>query len=465
MSARLPPAQYPSNSPSGNGKEPFRALLEVRSLFGSLSRRSVARDRRRGPRGGVTFAPPVPAPSSLNPRTPALWAASSRTTRAWLALHGYHIHVLRYDLRARSEAARPLAWDAYGAGLVYHMAEGLVNIGCAVGLVVGAVSGATAHETTPALPCAVRHGGHAERGAYGARTLTEARLQCLPPGCTAEAIFAALHLSAAFVSPPPIACNVQPTLTLLLLLPLSPPSAESAESSETEIIDLARARVRNVRSGFNMHLELAGSVLYAGVDTMLRGRVSWTLGHHWQRTKTSKTSPDPLATRPAAAVAFIGTNRAEGEVVYLRVMHGVDGPALSGGGGYAGGEGEKVSVDAQETAARRWAHVAVNVGTYAGTYAGLLQRACPTWVYDYVADDEGRVVPGNAEGAAEGWEGTKLGINVQNCMHCKLCNIKVPTQCITWTIPEAGDGPSTHLPGSTVKICAEDLSTDWVESK
>ncbi|KAJ6597820.1 hypothetical protein DFH09DRAFT_1304586 [Mycena vulgaris] len=427
MSARLPPAQYPSNSPSGNGKEPFRALLEVRSLFGSLSRRSVARDRRRGPRGGVTFAPPVPAPSSLNPRTPALWAASSRTTRAWLALHGYHIHVLRYDLRARSEAARPLAWDAYGAGLVYHMAEGLVNIGCAVGLVVGAVSGATAHETTPALPCAVRHGGHAERGAYGARTLTEARLQCLP-------------------SPAGV---------------VKTPNRKGMHSA----IRLARARVRNVRSGFNMHLELAGSVLYAGVDTMLRGRVSWTLGHHWQRTKTSKTSPDPLATRPAAAVAFIGTNRAEGEVVYLRVMHGVDGPALSGGGGYAGGEGEKVSVDAQETAARRWAHVAVNVGTYAGTYAGLLQRACPTWVYDYVADDEGRVVPGNAEGAAEGWEGTKLGINVQNCMHCKLCNIKVPTQCITWTIPEAGDGPSTHLPGSTVKICAEDLSTDWVESK
>ncbi|KAJ6560767.1 hypothetical protein DFH09DRAFT_1160916, partial [Mycena vulgaris] len=41
----------------------------------------------------------------------------------------------------------------------------------------------------------------------------------------------------------------------------------------------------------------------------------------------------------------------------------------------------------------------------------------------------------------------KLLINFQNCMHCKLCNIKVQTQYITWTVPEAGGGPSTHLPG------------------
>jgi hypothetical protein len=48
-----------------------------------------------------------------------------------------------------------------------------------------------------------------------------------------------------------------------------------------------------------------------------------------------------------------------------------------------------------------------------GTYAGLLQRACPAGVYEYVPDDGGRVVPGNSEKQEEGWEGKKLVINSQ----------------------------------------------------
>jgi hypothetical protein len=56
-------------------------------------------------------------------------------------------------------------------------------------------------------------------------------------------------------------------------------------------------------------------------------------------------------------------------------------------------EPEGVDVDVQETPARRRARVRANVGTY----AGLLQRACPAGVYEYVLDDAGRVVPGNSE--------------------------------------------------------------------
>jgi electron-transferring-flavoprotein dehydrogenase len=74
-------------------------------------------------------------------------------------------------------------------------------------------------------------------------------------------------------------------------------------------------------------------------------------------------------------------------------------------------------------------HVEENVGDF----AGLLGRACPAGVYEYVEADEGE-----KEGT---WEGKKLVINAQNCIHCKLCDIKVPTQDINWTVPEGGGGP------------------------
>ncbi|KAF8144490.1 hypothetical protein K438DRAFT_1690847 [Mycena galopus ATCC 62051] len=52
------------------------------------------------------------------------------------------------------------------------------------------------------------------------------------------------------------------------------------------------------------------------------------------------------------------------------------------------------------------------------------------------------VTSGNSETKEEeGWERTKLVINSQNCIHCKLCDIKVPTQDIMWTTPESGGGP------------------------
>ncbi|KAJ6560778.1 hypothetical protein DFH09DRAFT_1083249 [Mycena vulgaris] len=143
------------------------------------------------------------------------------------------------------------------------------------------------------------------------------------------------------------------------------------------------------------------------------------------RNTNSKTWPDALATRPAAAcapiacpafelmssVALTGTNHAEGEAGHLRVMRGIDGPALSG-------------MDKEERANAKWEKGC---------------RACPAGMYEYMADDGGRVVLGNAgyvsydklqaDGEAERWEGTKLGINSQD---------------ITWTVP-GGGSPSTGL--------------------
>src|SRR5262249_25954991 len=61
------------------------------------------------------------------------------------------------------------------------------------------------------------------------------------------------------------------------------------------------------------------------------------------------------------------------------------------------------------------------------TYPGPESRYCPAGVYEFVKDDEG----------AE-----RLQINAQNCVHCKTCDIKDPTQNIVWITPEGGGGPN-----------------------
>jgi electron-transferring-flavoprotein dehydrogenase len=67
--------------------------------------------------------------------------------------------------------------------------------------------------------------------------------------------------------------------------------------------------------------------------------------------------------------------------------------------------------------------VSVNLATYGGPES----RYCPAGVYEYVKSPEGS---------------DRLQINAQNCVHCKTCDIKDPTQNIVWITPEGGGGPN-----------------------
>ena len=61
-------------------------------------------------------------------------------------------------------------------------------------------------------------------------------------------------------------------------------------------------------------------------------------------------------------------------------------------------------------------------------FGGPEQRFCPAGVYEYLNDEE----------SGE----SKLQINAQNCIHCKTCDIKCPSQNIDWVVPEGGGGPA-----------------------
>ena len=67
--------------------------------------------------------------------------------------------------------------------------------------------------------------------------------------------------------------------------------------------------------------------------------------------------------------------------------------------------------------------VAINLAKYAGPES----RYCPAGVYEFIKTDAGE---------------DKLQINAQNCVHCKTCDIKDPTQNIVWVTPEGGGGPN-----------------------
>lgn len=268
--------------------------------------------------------------------------------------------------------------------------------------------------------------GDSTRIAYGGRTLNEGGLQSIPklffPGG------ALIGCSAGFVN----IAKIKGTHNAMKSGMLAAETAfdvvgaqqeSEAESDKAPVADMSayedalRAswvwsdlyEVRNVRASFNTPLGMWGGIAYSGLDTLLlKGRTPWTFriarssdAAHTGRARdfvpiAYPPFEPPLSTDLLTSLALTGTNHAEDQPVHLRVRKYADGGA--------GAERKWV-----ETPEVRSEHVKVNVEEY----AGLLGRACPAQVYEYVDDDAS--VGGGEGGESEGWGGKKLVINSQVC--------------------------------------------------
>ncbi|KAI0665805.1 hypothetical protein C8Q78DRAFT_1072802 [Trametes maxima] len=296
----------------------------------------------------------------------------------------------------------PLDIHTYGGGWTYHMRDGLVTLGPVVGLDYSNPYLSPYRELQACHPDATRI-------AYGARVLNEGGLQSVPklnfPGG------ALIGCSAGFV-------NV----------------AKSWVHSDLH-------EVRNVCPSFNTPLGVLGGIVYSGIDTLLlRGRTPWTFrttsgqsdAAHTHRASKCTPIAYPLFEPPLSTDILTSP-------VHLRVRRYLPAGEDAGAEGTEPSKGLATEWWVEDTAVR-WEHVHANVEEF----AGLLGRGCPAQVYEYV-DAEGMGTEEGKESEVEvekvGWGGKRLVINSHNCIHCKFCYVKVPTQDITWTVPEGGGGP------------------------
>ena len=321
-------------------------------------------------------------------------------------------------------AGWPLQSDTYGGGFLYHLEDNLVTLGFITGLdyanpYISPFEEMQRWKTHQNIRWYLEGDESkgikpAKRLSYGARAITAGGILSLPKfvfpggalvGCEAgflnvsriKGSHAAIKtgMMAAEAAYEAIVAGRQgDTLT----------AYETAFENSWLYDELYKAR--NFKAWFKKGLSTA--TLMNGLEQfLLKGNIPWTL---------HRDKPDHLYLKPAAECKPIEYPKPDGKLTFDRLSsvfisstnHSEDQPAHL---------------------TLKDASVPVNVNL--AKYAGPESRYCPAGVYEFV-DDEAR------QGAK------RLQINAQNCVHCKTCDIKDPTQNITWVTPEAAAGQPTQ---------------------
>ncbi len=308
-------------------------------------------------------------------------------------------------------AGWPMDNATYGGGFVYHLEDNLVAVGFVVGLAytnpyLSPFEEMQRYKTHPEIRKYLEGG---KRLAYGARALTAGGLQSLP-----RLIFPGGGLigdDAGFLN----AARIKGSHAAIKSGMLAAEAAFDAlgQGRERDALTAYPAafrdswlftelhKARNFKPYMKKGLYM-GSLLF-GIDQILfRGKAPWTLRNTADHTtlklaaeceKIDYPKPDGVLTFDRLSSVFLSnTNHEEEQPCHLQLKN--------------------ASTPIEINLAR---------------YDAPEQRYCPAGVYEIVRDDSGA--------------NPRLQINAQNCVHCKTCDIKDPTQNINWVVPQGGEGP------------------------
>ena len=314
-------------------------------------------------------------------------------------------------------AGWPLDTDTYGGSYLYHLENNLVAVGFVVGLgysnpYLSPFEEFQRYKTHQAIR-GFFDGG--KRIAYGARAINAGGLQSLPklafPGGALigdDAGF--LNASRIKGSHAAIKSGMLAADAALAALKAGRKSDELSDypiNFEASWLHEELHKARNFKPW--MSKGLYTGTLMVGIDQVVfGGKAPWTLHHQHADHETLKNKsevtpitypkPDGVLTFDRLSSVFISnTNHEEDQPAHLTLLN---------------------------------ADVPVNINL--ALYDGPESRYCPAGVYEFID------VPG--EDKTSGTK--KLQINAQNCVHCKTCDIKDPTQNIKWVVPEGGGGPN-----------------------
>ena len=327
---------------------------------------------------------------------------------------------VRPEVHAEGTALHTIGWplksDTYGGSFLYHSDNNQVAVGFVIGLdyrnpYLSPFEEFQRFKNHPEIRPLFEGG---KRIAYGARAISEGGLQSLPKLTFPGGLL--IGDCAGFLNVPKIKGTHTAMKSAMLaaeavfeLLPAeydeenSGPALEAIaypEKFRQSWLWQELHKVRNIRPGF--HRGLWWGLFYAALESyLLRGKAPWTLGNHADHEQIGHKNDYPKIDYPKpdgevtfdrnSSVYLSGTNHEENQPVHLQLRDN-----------------------------------SVPITLNLGKYDAPEQRYCPAGVYEIVERD-GKPV---------------LQINAQNCVHCKTCDIKDPSQNIHWVVPEGGGGPA-----------------------
>ena len=305
----------------------------------------------------------------------------------------------------------PMKSDTYGGGFIYHFGDNLVSIGQVVGLgyqnpFLSPFEEMQRLKTHPQIAPLFKGG---KRLAYGARALAAGGLQSLPQldfpggaliGDDAGMLVASrIKGSHAAIKSGMLAADA--AATALAAGRANDALTDYPEAFRNSWLHDELHSARNFKPWMSKGL-WTGTLMFGIDQVLLRGKAPWTLHN----------TADHLKLKPAAECKSIDYDKPDGVLTFDRLSS----VFLS-----------NTNHEEDQPCHLRLKNPDVPIRTNLALYDAPEQRYCPAGVYEIVPDESG--------------SNPRLQINSQNCVHCKTCDIKDPTQNITWVVPQGGEGP------------------------